>query len=157
MGRLVLSKDSSKGLYSLNVVIFSQKPGSETVPVKMFLDTGSTLTSITERVAGDMGVDIYSLPKENVAGYGSIRSTPYISNVDVAVLGDGGDLKIVTLKKIGINSDVIAKEKIRGKGLGKRKVEVSAEMVNLAGLDLMAELKGKVFLDVTNSNGYIEW
>ena len=156
MGRVRLAKDSLSGLYSLNVSLVNNDTGKN-VNVKMFLDTGSSLTSITETVAKDLRLEPDKLEREDIGGIGGMSSIPIAKNLELFILGEGSEPKIVKLKKIGINRDEIRRERRHGRGVDRRISVSTAGMVNLVGLDFIEQLKGKIVIDTVSSSGHIEW
>ncbi|MCW6167900.1 MAG: hypothetical protein LVQ64_05595 [Thermoplasmatales archaeon] len=81
MGRLALVLDPEKGLYSAPVMILRGRTSlSTTFPeatnFEMYVDTGSTITSISEDIARKLGLDLSQFPREHLGGIGGIRMPP---------------------------------------------------------------------------------
>lgn len=124
--------------------------------VKMYLDTGSSLTSINEKVATDLGINLHGLDTQSIGGIGAIKNTPIFRNVSLYFLLEGGTPHGVTLEKIAIHPDKISDVKHKNDKNLKRKVTTSFEMVSLFGIDALEKIGGELVINAKNKSGYID-
>lgn len=162
MYKVELSFDPGRHLFSAAVVVLLRSsPGTGAPPsgppsagalqpVEMYVDTGSSASSITEDVAVRLGLHIEGLPKERIGGLGGFPRCPVASDIDFALAG-----KIISLDKVVILEPF--REKVRtGKGVFKREGMMEHPPINLIGLDALAKLKARLVIDSAARRGWLE-
>ena len=84
MPSIRLSWDAGKKFFSLPVHLqrntsgFSEPPQYVSAETLMYIDTGSGISSITDREALQLGVEISSLPKKPIGGIGGLSDMPIV-------------------------------------------------------------------------------
>ncbi len=167
MPNLKLTWDTAKHLYSLPVMLVYRPMTSVGIPgeVKptytrtntvLYIDTGSSVTSITETEALALGIDIGTLPTESIAGIGGIIKHSMAKNITFVALSNGKPLQ-ATLDKIAVLPLEVKKKVEKRRGVYVERGFASSKMFSLCGLDLLEKWKGKVYLDPIARNGHIEF
>ena len=122
----------------------------------MYLDTGSSLTSIVDIDAAELEIDVPSLPREDVGGIGGVTSLPVTSNVTVTVLDSQNDPINLKMEKVAIFSATVKRKIKRNNGLYTQKGIVEGKMFDLFGLDVLEQLKGELIINMEKKKGRIE-
>lgn len=122
----------------------------------MYVDTGSTLTSITETEAISLGIVISSLPLADVGGIGGTAKHPMARNIIFVILSDKGTLQ-ATLSDVAVLPTAVRRKVEKKNGVFKERGYVEGKMFALCGLDLLEKLGGKLYLDPISKSGHIEY
>lgn len=122
----------------------------------MYIDTGSSSTSITDIDAKELGVDINGLDMELTGGVGGFVHLPYISNLTFLLQGENSDYCIFTLKTVFIIKSKAKEKKVTGKGKHKE-TSFTGDFFPLLGIDAFNELKGELYLSPSKGEGQIRY
>jgi hypothetical protein len=159
-----LTFDKTRHLFSLPVTLL-RKPeptfgGPANPPYiyrSMYLDTGSNLTSITDKEASGLGINPERLRVEDVGGIGGMTRVPITHDVIIVVLDRNQNPAEIRLDNIGVHRTEIKRKIEKTHGVFKEKGYVGAQMVCLFGLDAVEKLKGKIELDMVSKKGEIQF
>ncbi len=161
MASIKLTWDKNKRLFSFPIMIMrsSSEPtgfqNQQHVKTEIYVDTGSSITSITDSEASLLGLDINRLPTEKTAGISGMTSTHYASDLTLIALSSGNPVPAKLSKIAVLPSNLVNKrEKTRGEFKETRTYE--SIMVCLCGLDLLEYWRGKLILDLEKKTGVIE-
>lgn len=168
MSYIELSFDENKNLFSIPVILtrkvdkpqygsVSQFKASHHINEVMYIDTGSSLSSITQGIADKLSIDVNSLTLSEVGGIGGITMIPVTDDIIIIVGSNDSQFKEIKLDKIAVNPDNLTKKIKKGKGAFKQRGESSTPMFALCGLDALAQMGGKLILDIRNKEGRIEF
>jgi hypothetical protein len=164
MSQIILEWDKSKRLYALPVFLYRKTDpmtiggklhyvNSQTV---MYIDTGSNITSIREKEATELEIDLQSLENMPVAGSGGFTQTKIARNIEIFTQNSQGNPLSVSMDQISIVPDIL-KKKEKSKGMYRQRGESEAQMVCLLGLDYIEKINGTLKLDLQNKSGSIEY
>jgi hypothetical protein len=165
MSQIILEWDKSKRLYALPVVLF-RKTDPMTIGGKspyvdsqtiMYIDTGSNITSIREKEATELEIDLQSLENMPVAGSGGFTQTRIARNIEIITRNSQGNPVRVSIDQISIVPDFLKKKEQKSKGMYRQRGESEAQMVCLLGLDYIEKINGTLKLDLQNKSGSIEY
>ncbi len=157
-----LTYDESNGLFSVPVILsrIGYKTSFNTqnlrIQTNMYIDTGSSLTSIIDIDASRLGIDSSSLPKENIGGVGGITNIPVTNEIAITLLDLQNSPINVKLEKVAIFPSVVKRKIDKGGGLYRQKGTVEGRMVNILGLDSLESLRGKLIINMKGKDGKIE-
>lgn len=154
MGSIPLTLDPSKKLFSVPVLVWYNSRPENTL---MYVDSGSTITSITTKEAESLGIDVRSLPTEPVGGVGGLSQMGVLYNVTLGVFDSTRSPVAVQLKKLGVNPSRVRRVKQRTDGIYKKTRETFSEMICLLGLDFIGELHGELVLRPDKGTGEIKF
>jgi hypothetical protein len=161
MTEIALTWDNNKHLFFLTARLDLRSGdgiGRSTVTAqtlaKMYLDTGSNLTSITDTEAERLKIDTHTVETIDVAGIGGVNKTLIVKNLHLFLLDISGNPVEIKLD-VAINPASVKRTREKKRGVFTQTNTVSLEMVCLFGLDALIYLKGKIFLDMSKMIGKI--
>ena len=162
MTSINLAWDKNKQLFSFPVMILKLSygmPGSKENSLHLntviYVDTGSSISSITDNEASKLGLDINKLPTEKTLGIGGLTATRYAKDLTFIALSTNSPLQAKLAKVAVLPSKVVVKrEKNRGEYRETQNYE--GNMLCLCGLDLLQYWHGKLVLDLDKMTGVIE-
>lgn len=132
------------------------KPNYSKTNTLLYVDTGSTLTSITETEAFRLDIKISSLPLMDVGGIGGTAKHPMAQNIIFVILSDKGPRQ-ATLSNVAVLPTAVRRKVEKKNGVFKERGYVEGKMFALCGLDLLEKLGGKLYLDPISRSGRIEF
>ncbi|MCL4421038.1 MAG: hypothetical protein M1477_05050 [Candidatus Thermoplasmatota archaeon] len=139
MPKVDLTLSSEYKLYTLPVTYHVSKATATGTAV---FDSGSAGSSITERLAEKLNVDLKNLPYRTVSGVTGIQSYKLISQIDIMLPNS----KVVTLQNVTVLEDV-HKEKVKKiNGIKVGTNVLKASVPNLLGLDFLTQLNGTIVI-----------
>lgn len=152
MGSAGLVFDPEKHLFSVGVVLTY---ANRQKAIEMFVDTGAAVSMIALGDALDLGIDVASLPTTATGGVTRIKYLRTIEKGKLSILV-GADKLISPQVRI---SEPIKEEKTRRKGPMVQKRVLTAQAMNLFGLDSVRECRGRIHIDasVDPPAGMLEW
>ena len=160
-----LMYENNKNLFSIPVILTKKRrsslggmPGqvaiNEWCNVVMYLDTGSNLTSITEKEVKRLNLDERLFKDQRVGGIGGFVDTPTTDEVGIYVMSDKGALPVM-LERIAVHPSEIRKKIRKNSGMFVQKGEQTVEMISLFGLDALEKLGGVLEIDMKNKTGKV--
>ena len=165
MTSIPLTYDRFKHLFFVPALIYLDRSKSGVLEVRkdksakfisctalMYIDTGSTLTSITDIEARTLQVDMSSLERELTGGIGGFSWVPCVENVNFVLQGDNSTARLFTLDRVGINHSKMTQKKVKGKG-NRRLVTDNGEFVPLLGIDALKKMNAELVLNPTKETG----
>lgn len=168
MPSIPLTLDKFKHFFFVPALIFLDSSISGTIQVTrdetvkfvtcntlMYIDTGSTLTSITDIEARSLGVDIKTVERELTGGIGGFAWVPCIEKVSFVLQGNNSPVKF-TLDRVGINHSKMKQEKTKGKGKSHI-VTDTGEFVPLLGIDALKAMKAELVINPIKETGEIRY
>jgi hypothetical protein len=153
MGRIELDYEPRRNRFRLYVTVEVPQVQAEAI-AHMVLDTGTSRSAISAKIASDLGLDIGRLEMADAGGVTAVERRPRLPNAILWLVGR--DVARVTLSDILVLTEIRRKEK-RGKGGLSRRPETSMEAPSLFGMDALRALKGRAILDPEKGEGWIEW
>jgi hypothetical protein len=157
MGFVELVYDPEKGLFSLGVLVtYVGSQGTKQVPLEMYVDTGATVSMISEEKALELGIDPSALPTRPTGGVTAmkfLRTVPSDSGLSIMV---ANEKQIYPEMRI---SEPIKETRRRKKGPLVQTRTLKLDPVNLFGMDSLRRLRARVIVDgsVDPPRGRIEW
>lgn len=162
MAFIELSYDESKKLFAIPVILSRNKRTSslktETLHKQklMYVDTGSSRTSIVDSDAVELEINVGNLPKEDVSGIGGITQLPVSNEITITLL-DSQRLPVsIQLEKVTIFSSLVKRKIERNKGVYKERGYTQGKMVNIFGLDSLELLKSELIINMKEKKGRVE-
>ena len=76
----------------------------------MYIDTGSSLTSVTERIAEELGIDLNRLTSDEVGGIWGFTTIRITNDIVIIVNASDSQYKEIELEKIATNPDNLSKK-----------------------------------------------
>lgn len=161
-----LTFDRIKHLYSVPALIYLGGNKGKVLEVNrgnpnvtyhntlMYIDTGSTVTSITDTDARAMGLDLKSLELELTGGVGGFSWVPYVENVNFLLQGNNNSFGLFTLDRVGVTASKPKERKTVGKGNSRTSVR-SGEFFPLLGMDALEKMSGELRLNPAKLTGEI--
>ena len=162
MSFIELSYDESKKLFAVPVILSRVKhlSGIKNQPISkqklMYLDTGSSRTSIVDIDAIELEIDVESLPREDVGGIGGVTPLPVSNDVTVTVLDSQNNPINLKMEKVAIFPSTVKRKIRRNNGVFKERGYVQGKMFDLLGLDALEQLKGELIINMEKKKGRIE-
>ena len=162
MSSTKLTWDVNNHLYSFPALLMYRSETGAGVPGEfkdnysrtntvMYVDTGSTLTSITVTEAIGLGIEINSLPLEDVGGIGGTAKHPMAQNIIFTILSDKGPRQ-ATLSNVAVLPAAVRRKVEKKNGVYKERGYVEGKMFALCGLRDRASSPGP--LDSLGSQSY---
>lgn len=148
-----LTYDSERELFSAPVLLTVGSGGDlRYQSEEMYVDTGSSISSVAVGTAEALGLDPSTLPRETIGGQGGFAAEPVASGVSVAIGG-----RQVELDKVRIALEL--REKVRKKSGKMRRVgERVVPALSLLGLDALRKLGARLIVDLSSQpTARIEW
>ena len=163
MTQVDLEWDKSKSLFAIFAILsrkipdFNSSTGYKSIrtKVKFYVDTGTTMTSITDEVAKELQIDIKALPRKQFFGIGGIIENPVANDIDIAVLDESSEPRTFKLDIIQIMSASVKKKIEKTRGNFKERGEVIGSMFCLFGLDSIEKLNGELRINMKEKRGMI--
>ena len=161
MPSITLKWDISKKLFSVpvhlsrNISKMRERPESYNCDVMMYVDTGSGISSITDKEAYELGYDISSLEKMRVVGIGGFTETPIAHGITVFFFLTDGSPYGLNLEKIMVSPEQVNKVREKTRGDYRQTHTINAEMPKLLGLDAIEKLGGELRLNLRDKTGEI--
>lgn len=163
MSTIELEWDQSTKLFRLPILVGINNPqfipiGGKPLFTKalFYLDTGSSVSGITDEEISKISINVESLPTEQIAGIGGFTQGRILYNVTFTVFANSVP-KTVNLPKVNVMPSKISKKVETGRGIYKKRGEIAGKMINLVGIDFLEALKGVISLDFTNKKGEIKF
>jgi hypothetical protein len=116
-------------------------------------DSGSAGSSITERLAEKLKVNLNNLQSRMVSGVTGIRKVRYISKMDVIL----PNFIVITLPDVSVLENIHKEVTKKTNGIKVGKSVLEASVPNILGLDFLIALKGTAVIKPSENLAYIEW
>jgi hypothetical protein len=163
MPSVSLKWDISKKLFSVPVRLSRKisKMGETSeythCDIIMHVDTGSGISSITDKDAYELGLDVSSLEKMPIGGIGGLTNTPIAHEITLFFLLINGEPFGVNMEKISISPDQISNVREKSRGVYKQTNTKIMEIPRLLGLDVIDKMCGVLILNLKDKIGEIKF
>jgi hypothetical protein len=163
MPSIGLTWDKAKKLFSVPVHLqhrttpSGEPPKYQGCQTIMYVDTGSSLTSITDREAAELLIDVPSLSKEDVAGIGGITKIPIAREIILYFLLADGNPYGLSLDKVAVQPEEISRVREKNRGIYKQTRSIGGKAVCLLGLDAIEKMNGVLSIDMRSKSGSVKF
>lgn len=162
MGHIQLARDERNGFFAVPVMVIRTEnstvitAGKEIENLTLYLDTGSSMTSIGQTDAERLGISLTRPTREDAFGIGGLSSMPVIKDFKFWILDESSGPVQIRLSRVAIVEDA-EEAAVQSKGGFRKKVRRRGTGIGLFGMDSLDFLKATLTMRVHEGYATLDW